>query len=254
MIDASVGFQCPECVQHGNKGVRGARTTFGGRLTDDTGYVTKVLIGLNVMVFIAQQALGGTVDHRFWLLGGPLFDPLLGEGVGVADGQYYRLMTAAFLHAGVLHIALNMYALYLFGPMIERALGRVRFSVLYLVSAVGGTTASYAFSSPDAPSLGASGAVFGLMGALLVVGRRLGTDPRAVVVLLGINFAFGFFASNIDWRAHVGGLLSGGAVALVLAYAPATPATRRVVVQAIGVLAVLAVIAAVVVWRTRTLS
>ncbi len=252
MIDASVGFQCPECVREGSKNVRQARTTFGGRVLDDAGYVTKILIGLNVVAFIAQRAVGDSLQHQFWLIGGPALDPLLGQPVGVADGEYYRLLTAAFLHGSVLHLGLNMYALYLFGPLIERAFGRLRFTAIYLVSALGGTAASYAFNSPFGPSLGASGAVFGLMGALLVVGRRLGTDPRAVLALLAINFAFGVFAQgSIDWRAHVGGLVAGAVVALLLSYAPKA---GRNAVQALGVIAVLGAIAALVVWRTISLG
>ena len=87
MIDASVGFQCPECVREGNQGVRRARTVFGGRLSDDPGYVTKALIGINVAVFLAQLVLGQEVDRRFWLIAGPGFDPVLGQSVGVADGE-----------------------------------------------------------------------------------------------------------------------------------------------------------------------
>jgi membrane associated rhomboid family serine protease len=251
MVSASVGFQCPECVREGNKGVRRARTVFGGRITDDPGYVSKALIALNALVFLGQNVLGRSVEHRFWLVGGPTFDPLLLQSVGVADGEYYRLLTAAFLHGGVLHLVLNMYALFLFGPVLERGLGRVRFTALYLLSAVGGTAVSYALGSPGQPSLGASGAVFGLMGAFLVVGRRLGTDPRAVLVLLAVNFAFGFlYGGRIDWRAHLGGLVTGVLVALVLAHAPRT---RRVAAQLVGLLVVATLLAALVAWRTATL-
>lgn len=253
MIDASVGFQCPECVAEGNKGVREARTVFGGKVARDPGYVSKAIIGLNVVMFLLQTALGPAITNRLWLVGGPVIDPRLVEPVGVADGEFFRLITAAFLHGGFLHLALNMYALFLFGPPIERAFGRLRFVVLYVVAAVGGTAASYAFSSPAQPSLGASGAVFGLMGALLVVGRRLGVDPRAVMILLGINLAFPFLfpGLNIDWRAHLGGLVAGAVCALVLA---ASPSSRRVPVQVAGVAAVLVVIGAVVVWRTLQLT
>ncbi len=108
-----------------------------------------------------------------------------------------------------MHLLLNMYALYLFGPPLEAALGRLRFIVLYLVSALGGSALSYAFSQPGDPSLGASGAVFGLLGAYLVVNRRLGRDTTSVMVLLAINFAYGFLVPRIDWRAHLGGLVAG---------------------------------------------
>lgn len=248
MIPASVGFQCPECVQEGNKDVRRARTVFGGRVSDDPGWVTKVLIGLTVAAFLVQQASDG-FTRRFYDLGLAL-DPVTFEPVGVADGEYYRLLTSAFLHSGVLHLLLNMYALYLFGPQLEAALGRWRFGALYLVAALGGSAVSYAFRAPNQPSLGASGAVFGLLGAYIVVSRRLRRDTTPVFVLLAVNFAFGFFVPRIDWRAHLGGLVSGALVALVLAYAPRA---RRTPAQVLGVALVLAAVVALVVWRTADL-
>jgi membrane associated rhomboid family serine protease len=251
MIDASVGFQCPECVREGNQGVRRARTMFGGRVSADPGYVSKALIGINVAVFLAQLFLGQEVDRRFWLIAGPGFDPILGQSVGVADGELYRLLTAAFLHGGFLHLALNMYALLLFGPPLEAALGRVRFTGLYLLSAFGGSALSYAFSNPGQPSVGASGAVFGLLGAFLVVNRKLRRDTSGVLVLLAINFAYGFIARNIDWRAHLGGLVAGVLCAAALVYAPPK---RRSLVQGLGLTVVLLAVIGVVAWRTAQLT
>jgi membrane associated rhomboid family serine protease len=249
MISASVGFQCPECVREGNAKLRQARTSFGGRLSDDPGYVTKVLIGINVLVFFAQQ-VSSSFEDRLILIG-QAFDPRVGHVVGVADGEYYRLITAAFMHGGFLHIAFNMYALFLFGPPLEAALGRLRFTVLYLVSAVGGTAASYAFSAPNQASLGASGAVFGLLGAFFMVNRRLGRDTSGLLVLVAVNFVFGLIAPNIDWRAHLGGLVSGGLIATALVYAPRS---RRTLVQVAGTVVVLAAIVALIVWRTADLT
>ena len=251
MIPASVGFQCPECVKAGSKDVREARTVFGGRVSTDPGWVSKVLIGVNVVMYGLQLGVGPSFEHRLWLLGGPAFDPLLNQGVGVADGEFYRLLTAAFLHGSIIHLLLNMYVLYMFGPMLEGALGRLRFSVLYLVSALGGSAASFAFSSPGTPSLGASGAVFGLLGAFLVVNRKLGRDNSTVMVLLAVNLAFGFLVANIDWRAHLGGLATGALVAAAFAYAPPQ---RRPLVQAAGTVATLLVVLALVLWRTVDLG
>lgn len=250
MIPASVGFQCPECVKSGNKEVRTARTIFGGRVTDDPGWVSKVIIGLNVVAYVFQQ-VSDEFTRRFYDIGAvpppPFGDPV----IGVAAGEYYRLLTSAFLHGGIVHLLLNMYALYLFGPQLEAALGRLRFIVLYVVSALGGSALSYAFASPVQPSLGASGAVFGLLGAYLVINRRLGRDNTGVLMLLAINLAYGFLVPNIDWRAHVGGLVTGGLVAAVIAYAPAK---RRGLVQAAGIALILLVVVGVVVWRTVDLQ
>lgn len=251
MVAASVGFQCPECVRQGNKGVRRGRTVFGGAVTGDPGYVTKVLIAVNALMWLVQVGAGLTFEHRLWLIGGPAFDPVLMERVGVADGESYRLLTAAFLHGGLVHLALNMYALYLFGPPLEGALGRVRFITLYFVSALGGSAVSYAFSNPAQPSLGASGAIFGLLGAFLVVSRRMGRDTTGVLILLAINFVYGLIVPRIDWHAHLGGLITGVLTAVAFAY---VPKVGRTAVQTGGVLGVLAAVVVVVVWRTAALT
>lgn len=248
MVSASVGFHCPECVREGNRALRQPRTSLGGRVSGDPGYVSKALIALNVLVFVAQQVSPSIERHL--VLVGRAFDGGV-QPVGVAEGEYYRLLTAAFLHANLLHIALNMYAVYLFGPPLEAALGRVRFVALYLVSALGGSALSYAFSAPGQPSLGASGAVFGLLGAFFVVTRRMGRETSGLVVLLVINLGFSFLAPNIDWRAHVGGLLAGGLTGIALAYAPRS---RRTAVQAAGTVGVLLAVLAVVAWRTAALT
>jgi membrane associated rhomboid family serine protease len=248
MIPASVGFQCPECVKQGNSSVRQARTVFGGRVTDDPGWVSKVLIGLNVVAFVLQQAVDGFTTRFFDLAALPPGDPV----IGVASGEYYRLLTSAFLHGGVVHLLLNMYALYLFGPPVEAALGRVRFAALYLVAALGGSALSYAFANPVQPSLGASGAVFGLLGAFLVINRRLGRDTSGVMVLLAIIFAYGFLVPRIDWRAHLGGLVVGALCAAVIAYAPTD--RRRTAVHVLGLVAILLVVLGVVAWRTADLT
>jgi membrane associated rhomboid family serine protease len=250
MIDASVGFQCPECVREGNRSVREARTSLGGRLTDNAGLVTKVIIAINVLVFLAEQASPSFLNH-FVLIGDRVdaFGQLVG---GVADGEYYRLLTAAFMHENILHIAFNMYALYLFGPPLEATLGRVRFVSLYLMSALGGSAASYALIAPNAGSLGASGAVFGLFGAFFIVNRKFGRDNSGLFVLVAINLAIAFVPNtNIDWHAHVGGLLTGAVVAAAFAYAPST---RRTIVQAAGCVAVLLMIVIVIAWRTSQLT
>jgi membrane associated rhomboid family serine protease len=239
MVDAAVGFQCPECVRKGNQGVRRARTVFGGRVSGNPGYVTKVIIAVNVVAFVLQQVSSSVT---------PRFDEY---PYAVNDGEYYRLLTATFLHGGVLHIALNMLALYLFGPPLEASLGRLRYGGLYLLSALGGSAASYAFSDPRLASLGASGAVFGLLGAFLVVNRKLGRDSSGLIGLLVINFVYGFLAAGIDWRAHLGGLVTGCLGAAVIAYAPAR---RRNLAQLAGLALVALAVLALIAWRTATLA
>ena len=251
MVPASVGFQCPECVRAGRAGTRPARTVFGGRTVEDPGYVTKVLIALAVGTFLLQLTLPESFTRAMWLVA-LAQDPSRGGAVGgVAAGEWYRLLTVALLHGSLIHLGFNMYALWLFGPALEAALGRSRFAALVLVSALGGSAASYAFSRLEQPSVGASGAIFGLFAAYMVVGRRLGRDISALVVLLGINVALGFLVANVDWRAHAGGFITGGAVAAVVAYAPRA---RRGLVQTAGYAATALVLLTWVTVRTAEIT
>ncbi len=211
MNEAAVGFQCPDCVREGNKSVRQARTVFGGRVGADAN-VTKVLIGLNVILFVAQLADDAVTDR------------LLFSTVDItARNEWYRVLTSAFLHdpSFLLHIAFNMYALLLFGAGVERLLGGVRYLTLYLVAALGGSVATLLFANPRVPSLGASGAIFGLFGAYFVMARRLRADTSQIALLIGINLAIGFAAhSYINNWAHMGGLVAGAAVAFVFTQVP----------------------------------
>jgi membrane associated rhomboid family serine protease len=170
---------------------------------------------------------------------------------GIAiGGEWWRLLTSAFLHGSFLHIAFNMFVLFALGPTLERVLGHGRYLALYLLAALGGSVASYVFSDIRTVSVGASGAIFGLMGALLVAGRRLKSDMRQVAILLGINVVIGFLAPGIDWRAHLGGLLVGALVAAVLVWTP--PAMRAVqgLWQVLGLIAIVAVLALLTMVRT----
>ena len=161
----------------------------------------------------------------------------------MADGDYWRLLTAAFLHAGILHIAFNMYALYLFGPYVERALGTARFVVAYLTMAVASSVFVYWLTEPQVATIGASGAVFGLFGLALVLLIRTGQDVRGLLVLLAIN-AFISLQGNISWQGHLGGFVTGALLGVALAYAPRE---RRSAVQfAAFALTWLAIVVAVV--------
>lgn len=242
MTAAPVGFQCPECVSEGERTARQPTTVLGGQVRErGDDLVTKILIGLNVGIWLIGMATGfGGIAARFALLSGNLG----GQPVGVADGEWYRLLTAAFVHEQPWHLALNMYALWILGRMLEPVLGRWRFVTLYLLSALGGAAAS--LLAPGVISYGASGAVFGLMGALFVVLRRFGRDVTAVLVILAINVVFGFVVPGIDWRAHFGGLITGAVLAFAFAHAPRA---HRALVSAVACAAMLMVIIAMVAVR-----
>ncbi len=167
--------------------------------------VTTTLVMLNIGLFFADYLTGGQLTEQY-----SMQPDAIGNG-----GEWWRFITAAFLHAGFLHIASNMIALWSIGQPIEQLLGRNRFLTLYLMSALGGSIASYCFSSVMTQSVGASGAIFGLLTAFIVIGRRAGFDVTNALTLLVINIAIGF-TPGIDWRAHLGGGVVGAATTLVL--------------------------------------
>lgn len=240
MISASVGFQCPECVAEGRESAPVVRSALGAQVPSKP-YVTYALISACVVVFGLQSLLGNDFTSRW---------EMWPNGVAAFD-QYYRLLTATFMHGGLLHIGFNMYVLWALGPALENLLGHVRFATLYLVAGLGGSVASFWFSDPRVPSLGASGAIFGLMGAYVVVGKALRADITQVLVLIAINVAIGFVATGIDWRAHLGGLLTGALVAAVFVY---PPARNRVVVQVLAVGAIVVVLLGLTVARDNVLT
>ena len=243
MNDAAVGHQCAECVGAGAKTVREPRTAFGGRQYGATPVVTYTLIAVNVLMFVLQNV---SADLQRELV---LFSP------AVADGELYRLLTSAFLHYGITHLLFNMWALYVVGPPLEMALGRLRFTALYVLSALGGSVLVYLLSSLSAQTAGASGAIFGLFGATFVVGKRLNLDVRWVIGLIAINLAFTFViplisSQNISWQGHIGGLATGALVAAAYAYAPRE---RRTLFQVSVTVAILVVFVLLIWWRTAEL-
>jgi membrane associated rhomboid family serine protease len=242
MVQAPVGHHCPECVREGNKGVRQIHwrpaPTLGGRRATP---VVRALIIVNAAVFLLVRQ-GSSTELRFAQV------PIL-----VAQGQYERLLTAAFLHAGVVHIVFNMMALYIVGPSLETALGRVRFGVLYLLAALGGSVLSYLFSNPRIEGVGASGAIFGLFGAFFVVARTRHADTSGIVGLLVINLLYPFIDRTIDWRAHVGGLVVGSAVAAAFAFAETRPPSQRRAIEVGVAVAVLGVLVGLTAVRTNQL-
>jgi len=225
MRQASVGFHCPECVAEGAAQVRQPRTVFGGAVAANSDVVTKVLIGLNVAVFLLIRLTGDLASPllaRLVMVGQVGFIEGIGATGGVADGAVWRLLTSVFVHVGLLHLAFNMVALWLFGPTLESLLGRLRFVVLYLLCGLAGSVAVYVLADPLISTVGASGAVFGLLGAMLIISYKRGYDVRSLLALLAINAVFTFLpGTNISWQGHLGGLLAGLALGAAIAYAPA---------------------------------
>ncbi|MEE1773364.1 rhomboid family intramembrane serine protease [Streptomyces sp. JV185] len=256
MINASVGFQCPDCVRQGSGTGHGPaadqpRTVAGGTLTADPRLVTKILLGINVAVYLAVLARGTALVDELMLLGratthygGPL--------EGVAEGQWYRLVTSMFLHQEVWHIAFNMLGLWWLGGPLEAALGRARYLTLYMISGLAGSALTYWLSAPVQGSLGASGAIFGLLGATAVLMRRLNYDMRPVFALLAVNLVITFNPwGGIAWQAHVGGLIAGTLIAIGMVHAPRE---WRALVQYGTCALVLAAVILVVVARTAALT
>lgn len=222
MRDASVGFQCPSCISEGAKTVRTARTVFGGNVSANEGIATKVLIGINVAAFVLTLATGG-LSGSFFEQGAMIARSVVGHHneilKGVADGGYWRLLTAAFLHEGILHIAFNMYALYLFGPLVERALGVKRFVAAYLTVAVLSSVFVYWLAGERTLTIGASGAIFGLFAMALVFLIRAKQDVTYLLVMLALNAVISL-QGNISWQGHLGGFLTGLVLGAGFAYAP----------------------------------
>ena len=241
MIPASVGFQCPECVQQGRAGVRPVRRGSGLRAARQRwGPVTLTLIALNVAMFVVTAVSAGILGNDpLQNYRSPVFAALAHWPVLVELGEWWRLLTAAFLHIGPFHLLLNMLALLVFGSELERQLGRWRYLALYLVSALGGAAAIELFGDPGRPVAGASTAIYGLLGGLgvLLLARR--QDVRGLITLVVINIVISLLP-GISLLGHLGGLVAGALTAGVLVLARRRPALQvaGVAVLALGLLAV----------------
>jgi len=271
--EAPVGYQCPDCVAEGRRSVRPTRTVFGGSTVGVRGYVTKALVFINVAVMVISTAgasggglfggdLGGLAGGRtpltqwgsVWgvaqFTAGP-GGPVVAEfRAGIGNGEYYRLLTSMFIHYGLLHLALNMWALWVLGRELEARLGPGRFLTLYLLSGLAGSVACYAFT-PAAQAAGASGAIYGLFAALFVVFRRLNRDTSSIITVLVINLIFSFTVPGISIAAHLGGLVAGAFVGVAIAYPPKEIRTRALVG---AVAASLLVFGAIVAVQTASLA
>jgi rhomboid protease GluP len=179
--------------------------------------LTNQLLLVLVAIYLGLQIYPNLEEDLFLFNRAILSD---GQIHGVAEGEWWRLITAGFLHAGLMHLLFNCLALYTLGTPFEALYGRTRYAILLLISLLAGSYASITFNVENQVSVGASGAIFGLFGALLVVGRRLGADTRSTLTLLAINAAIAIAIPNIDWRAHLGGLAGGVVVATVYKLIP----------------------------------
>ncbi len=228
MTQASIGHHCPECLSQTNQQVYTARTLPSSR-------PTTLLIGLiavNAIAFLAQGASSDSVT-----VDGILFGPL------VADGEWWRILTSAFLHANLLHIGFNMYALWMLGPPLVEGLGRLRFALIYLAGMLGGSAAVLAFDY-GSPTLGASGAVLGLGGALAAAlwARGISITQTSLGAVLGINLILPLLVGRISFWGHFGGILAGFIAGWLLTWLPVR--FGRSMSEAIGAAVALCVVLA----------
>jgi membrane associated rhomboid family serine protease len=254
MTPAPVGYQCPECVREAARTAphRRVRVRF---LLGRPGSMTTMLLVVNIAMFVVEVAVGGT--RTAWGGTAKLIDLGAMYPPAVVIGhQYWRLITVMFLHAGIIHLALNMYALYLFGYLIENAFGKVRFLAIYFVSGFIASAVSFAFGPLFEVGVGASGAIFGLLGAWVAYNyRRRGTamaeaNLRGAIMLIVLNVVLGFSIPGIDWRAHLGGL-AAGLIAGALAEGFG-PRETRTLVQVGGMAALVLAGIALTAWRVST--
>jgi membrane associated rhomboid family serine protease len=211
------------------------------RLSGPRPVITFTLIGINVALWLLQIMPGSLVTQLF------AYVPQL------TAIQPWRMITAGFVHdpSNVLHVLLNMYSLYIFGQVLEPMLGRGRFAALYLLSLFGGSVGVLWLASPDSWVVGASGAIFGMMAAYFVVLRKLGQNSSQMLGLIAINLVFGFVASGVSWQGHVGGLVAGGVVALVLAN---TRQLSQQAAQRLGLVSVAVILVLLTVFRANLLG
>lgn len=253
MRPASVGFHCPDDVREGARSVRAPRTAVGARLRDSPPYVTITLVALNIAAYVASGTMDGSSLRDPYSPPSRLFlDWQLFPQAVHANDEYYRLLTSAFLHLSPLHIASNMLSLAIVGPLLERALGRSRFLAVYLLSALGGSAAIYAFGNEIGVTAGASGAIFGLFGACLVLMRTLGLNTQWLVGTIVLNFVITFSVPHISKLGHIGGFVTGLLATAAIAGLPHLRARLEPRLQVAGLAGVLALVAVVVAVRSAT--
>ena len=272
MRQASVGFQCPECVSQGARDTRAGRTTYGGSRSSNPALTSMVIIGINAVVWLAVVTTGGQLSPWVARLSlhargicqaadpGKWYPGVVEQSTcaaldghwfpGVVDGAYYQLLSSTFLHVDPWHIGFNMLALWFLGPQLEMAIGRARFLALYLISGLAGSACVYWLAGEQTFTLGASGAVYGLMAALLVIAIKVGGQVQTILMWLGLNVVL-TFVGGYSWQGHLGGFVGGAAVMTLLVY---TPRTHRATYQLAGLAAVSVLVVAAVVTRSLSLA
>jgi membrane associated rhomboid family serine protease len=245
MRPASVGFQCPDDVADGRRSQRPLRNVFGAPQLGGRPYVTWTLLGLNILAFILQgfPISSGTAANKFTL------DYVTANSAIAFGHQYYRLLTGTFLHIAIWHIAVNMLVLLLIGPALEAMLGKLRYTSLYLLSAIGGSVLTYVLKGPAYVSLGASGAIYGLFAAYWVLARRVGADTSAITGTIVLNLIISVTFPGISLLGHVGGLITGGLLGAVFAF---SRGRWPIQLAGIGAMAVILVVATAL--RTASLT
>jgi membrane associated rhomboid family serine protease len=260
MRSAAVGFQCPNCVKEGAKSVRTAKLPYGGEPSANPALTSLVLIGINLAVWILILAAGGSSSDLFNKLAllpqSQTFRDATGGLIavkGVSGGAWWQVVTSMFTHVAVWHIGANMLALYILGPHLESILGRARFLAVYLVSGLVGSAAVMFLASQYTQTLGASGAIFGVMGAMLVIALKIRINVQPVVSLIGLNVLFTVVGSSfISWQGHLGGLVGGSLLTAILVYSP--KGNARALIQWAGLAAVGIAACALIVVRAAALS
>ncbi|WP_439662450.1 rhomboid family intramembrane serine protease [Lentzea sp. HUAS TT2] len=214
--DASVGMQCVDCVNEGARSIRQPRTLAGATVSNGRPVFTYVMIALNVLAYVVTVFQSGSPmnNQRSGLFTATSMIPEL-----TANGEWWRVLTSGFMHFGLIHLVLNMAALFVVGPVIEQELGRLRYGAVYFLSLLGGSAAAFYFGTVCQQLAGASGAVFGLMGALLIVFKRQKRDISTIVVIVGINLVSNLF-TNASLLGHLGGFVIGGLLTLAMVRAP----------------------------------
>jgi membrane associated rhomboid family serine protease len=253
MIQAAVGFQCPECVKQGARATRQNQGPYGGQISTNPRQTSIVLIVINAVVWAVITAMGrlapkipleqylglmpqgicAVADRSgmYWQGMNQAACQATANGLwipGVADGAWWQLVTSIFTHVSIMHIAMNCLTLWFIGPPLESYLGRARFLATYLLAGLFGSLAVYWLSAPYSLSYGGSGSLFGVMGALAIILWRQKGDFRQLLMWIGLNIVITFVGGgSISWQAHLGGLVGGAILACIWVFTKPSPHRAR---------------------------